>query len=75
MLAQIKTSLTASLGPIAAQQAALGQVYTMLVRQATVLSYIDCFRLLAYLCMIAVPTALLFKRVKKNGKKVEIAAH
>jgi DHA2 family multidrug resistance protein len=75
MLAEIKTSLTASLGPIAAQQAALGQVYSMMVRQATVLSYIDCFRLLAYLCMIAVPTALLFKRVKKNGKKVEIAAH
>jgi len=74
MLQQIKISLTATLGPIAAQQAALGRAYALMIRQATVLSYIDCFRLLAYLCALAVPTALLFKRVR-NGKKAAVGAH
>jgi len=40
------------------------------VRQAMVLSYIDAyidvFRVLSFLCVICVPAALLFERVKKK---------
>jgi MFS transporter, DHA2 family, multidrug resistance protein len=45
-------------------QQAMGALYGMLVRQAMVLSYIDNFRLLAFMCLLCIPAALLFKRVK-----------
>ena len=49
-------------------QQAYGVVYETLVQQATLLAYIDNFRLLALLCLLCVPAALLFKRVKGNGR-------
>ncbi len=54
-------------------QQAYGSVYGTLVRQASVLSYIDNFRLLAFLCLISAPAAFLFKRVK--GAKPPPGAH
>jgi DHA2 family multidrug resistance protein len=48
---------------VGAQQAA-GAMYGMLVRQSMVLSYIDNFRLLAFLCAVCIPATLLFKRVR-----------
>ena len=53
----------------AAQQAA-ASVYGMVVRQAMVLSYIDNFRILAFLCFLCVPSAFIFKRVR-DAKPVE----
>jgi hypothetical protein len=31
------------------------------------LSYIDNFRMLAFLCMLCVPAVFLFKRVRRRG--------
>src|ERR1051326_1196801 len=53
-------------GSMVETQRALGGIYGILVRQATVLSYIDIFRLLAFLCLICVPATLLFARVKRK---------
>jgi DHA2 family multidrug resistance protein len=50
---------------VATQQAYAG-IYGILVRQATLLSYIDIFRVLSFLCVLCVPAALLFERVKKK---------
>jgi DHA2 family multidrug resistance protein len=49
-----------------ATQQAYGSLYGILVRQATVLSYIDIFRVLSFLCVLCIPATLLFERVKKK---------
>ncbi len=51
--------------PLATQQAYAG-IYGVVVRQATLLSYIDIFRLLSFLCLLCIPATLLFERVKKK---------
>lgn len=56
-----------SLGPGGTVEQAYGRMYGTLVKQAALLSYIDNFRLLALLCLIAAPAAFLFKKVK-NAK-------
>lgn len=61
------------LGVGATAQQTYGAIYSQLVRQASVLSYIDNFRLLAFLCLICAPAAFLFKRVK--GSKPPPGAH
>jgi DHA2 family multidrug resistance protein len=53
-------------GSVVAEQQANASVYGILVRQATVLSYIDVFRLLAFLCLLCIPAVFLFERVKKK---------
>jgi MFS transporter, DHA2 family, multidrug resistance protein len=59
------TSAFAARGnPMTAAQQAYGALYQSLVTQATLLAYIDNFRLLAFLCVICVPAALLFKKVR-----------
>src|SRR5689334_8159695 len=51
-------------------QRAFAGIYGILVRQATVLSYIDIFRLLAFLRVLCVPVTLLFARVKQKSGAV-----
>ena len=46
---------------------AYSTIYQVLVRQATLLAYIDNFRLLAFMCLICTPAALLFKKVRSRG--------
>jgi DHA2 family multidrug resistance protein len=53
-----------------AAQQATATVYGMIVRQAMVLSYIDNFRILAFLCFLCVPAAFIFKRVRE-AKPIE----
>lgn len=53
-------------------QQAFAGIYGTLVRQATVLSYIDIFRVLAFLCLLCIPATLLFERVKKKTGAVAI---
>ncbi|MGC2235531.1 MAG: DHA2 family efflux MFS transporter permease subunit [Pyrinomonadaceae bacterium] len=62
-----------NLGNGATVEQAYGVIYGMTVKQAAVLAYIDDFRLLAFLCILCVPAALLFKRVK--GAKPPPGAH
>jgi DHA2 family multidrug resistance protein len=52
---------------ITASQQAYGAIYQTLVRQATLLAYIDNFRSLAFLCFICMPAALLFKKVRARA--------
>jgi DHA2 family multidrug resistance protein len=59
--------------PFAATQQAYGAIYGTAVKQAMVMSYIDNFRLLAFLCVLCVPATLLFKRVK--ARKGPVAMH
>jgi len=62
---QIGGGVAARGGALASQQAYAG-IYGTLVRQATVLSYIDVFRVLSFLCLLCIPATLLFERVKKK---------
>ena len=39
-------------------------VFKIQVRQATLLSFLDTFRLLSFIAMICIPLVLLFKRVR-----------
>ena len=57
-------------GAGAATQQAYAGIYGILVRQATLLSYVDIFRVLSFLCLLCVPAALLFERVKKKSGPV-----
>jgi DHA2 family multidrug resistance protein len=67
---QIRASLLIQNDMVTATQKTYGVVYGMVVRQAMVLSYVDCFWLLTFLCALGIPAAFLFKRVK-NAKPVE----
>jgi MFS transporter, DHA2 family, multidrug resistance protein len=65
-------TLSSQTGSPASQQA-YGAIYGTLVRQASVMSYIDNFRLLAFLCVICIPMVFLFARVKRG--KAPVAMH
>jgi DHA2 family multidrug resistance protein len=54
-------------------QQAYGVIYGMVARQSMVMSYIDNFRFLAFLCLLGVPAVFLFKRVR--AKKGPVAMH
>jgi DHA2 family multidrug resistance protein len=65
-LRQIAGGVAARGGSGLATQQAYAGIYGTLVRQATVLSYIDVFRFLSFLCLLSIPATLLFERVKKK---------
>jgi DHA2 family multidrug resistance protein len=61
---QLKASMMSQGADVTtATQQAYQQIYGMVVRQATVLSYLDCFWLLTILCAVCIPAAFLFKKV------------
>jgi DHA2 family multidrug resistance protein len=45
-------------------QRAYGHIYATLLKQSSLLAFIDCFRFLALLCLMCVPLALCFKRTE-----------
>ena len=57
--------------PGQAAQMANGAVYGSLVKQALLLSFMDCFRWMAILCLLCVPTVMLFQKVK-GGRVVTV---
>jgi DHA2 family multidrug resistance protein len=63
---QLAQAFAAGGGSAVATQQAYSGIYGTLVRQATLLSYIDVFRVLSFLCLICIPASLLFERVKKK---------
>src|SRR5947208_282041 len=63
---QLAGGFAARGGSAVGSQQAYAGIYRTLVRQATVLSYIDVFRVLSFLCLLCIPAALLFERVKKK---------
>jgi DHA2 family multidrug resistance protein len=53
-------------GSVESQQA-YAAISGQVARQSMVLSYIDNFRMLAFLCLLCVPAVFLFSRVKRKG--------
>ena len=64
--------LTGTISGQSLSQQAYGSIYGMLVRQASVMSYIDNFRLLSFLCVICIPLVFLFKSVKRSKAPVSM---
>ena len=58
--------------PAGATQQAYARVQALVLRQATMLSYIDCFRLLGVAILCMVPLVFIMKKGKPGG---EIAVH
>ena len=50
-----------------AHQRALGMLYRVVQQQASLLAYMDNFRLLCYLSLLCIPLALLFRRVRATA--------
>jgi MFS transporter, DHA2 family, multidrug resistance protein len=67
-LEHIQHSVGTSGGTVSPQ--ALALVYGVVGKQSMLLSFMDDFRLLAFLCLLCVPVALLFKRVRAKGGPV-----
>ena len=67
MLHNVQGALAPAMGTYASGQQAYATVYGMLVRQATLLSFLDVFRFLSVLSLIAVPCVFIFKKVKAKG--------
>jgi DHA2 family multidrug resistance protein len=66
-LREMVANFTAHANVVTATQQAYAAMYQTLVRQATLLAYIDIFRILALICLICLPAGLLFKKVKARG--------
>jgi DHA2 family multidrug resistance protein len=66
-LTQLSRVLSANGDPSSAPAQAYGALYQTLIGQATMLAYIDIFRELAFLCIICIPIAVLFRTVKSTG--------
>ncbi|HYV10722.1 MAG TPA: DHA2 family efflux MFS transporter permease subunit [Pyrinomonadaceae bacterium] len=66
-LSEMVSNFAAHSNVVTATQQAYGAMYQTLVRQATLLAYIDNFRLLAFLCLICMPAGFLFKKVRARG--------
>jgi DHA2 family multidrug resistance protein len=59
--------------PVTAHQMALGALYRSLQQQAMLMSYVDAFRLLAYLALLCIPFILFFQAVRKpTGRSISI---
>ncbi|MDQ3818440.1 MAG: DHA2 family efflux MFS transporter permease subunit, partial [Acidobacteriota bacterium] len=52
---QIQSALSHQMNPMMATQHAYASIYVMAVKQAMVMSYIDNFRILAFLCVLCIP--------------------
>ncbi|MDQ3920386.1 MAG: EmrB/QacA family drug resistance transporter, partial [Acidobacteriota bacterium] len=53
---------------------ALASAYGIVLRQSMLMSFVDNFRLLAFMSFFCIPAALLFKRVRARGGP-SVAAH
>ena len=63
-LADARARLAPQVGSGNAESAALALLYRTLVKQATLLSFLDCFRMLAAMSLACLPLILLFRRVR-----------
>jgi DHA2 family multidrug resistance protein len=61
-------------GSYAAMQAAMGSVYGQLLRQASLLSYVDAFRIVAILAVLFGPLVLMFQQ-PKYAVRADAAGH
>ena len=63
-LEAVRQTLIPKVGPYLARQQAVGVLYRTLVAQATLLAFVDNFRLITVLAICSVPLVLLLKRVR-----------
>jgi len=63
-LRELTMTLAAQGNPTTAPQHAYAAIYESLVGQATLLAYIDNFPMLAFLCLVCIPAAFLFRKIK-----------
>lgn len=68
-LAYISSYLNIHMDQVTALHKANYLLYSQLIKQATLFSYIDNFRLYAIISLILAPCAFLFKRAKHHKKK------
>ena len=66
-LASITQGLTPALGSVAASNAAPGIIYQTVVQQATLMAFVDDFRLLAIMCFLCVPAVFLFRKPQHHA--------
>lgn len=66
-LETLRRALTPKVGPTAAAQQALAILYRTLVAQATLLAFVDNFRLMTLVAVCSIPLALLLKGVRARG--------
>ncbi len=60
-------ALAGALGSVDAQTGALAQMQALVIRQATLLAFVDQFRWLAVLCLLCIPLVWLFKKVRARA--------
>jgi len=65
-LGALQQGVTSGSGPVTSTQQAYGLIYTELIRQSTLLAYMDNFRLLAGLALATLPLILFFQRVREK---------
>jgi DHA2 family multidrug resistance protein len=63
-LESLRQVLTPKVGASAAAQQALGILYKTLVAQATLLAFVDNFRLMTVLAVCSIPLAMLLRRAR-----------
>lgn len=63
-LNELSSGLAAHSDPVTATHAAYGMIYQTVLAQANLLSYLDAFRLLAFLCLLACAAPLFFAKVR-----------
>jgi MFS transporter, DHA2 family, multidrug resistance protein len=75
-LAKIQGALTPQIGSAAAHDQSYGLMYGILQQQASLLSYLDQFRMLVIVCLLCAPLVFLFKRPRRAAVPGElVGAH
>jgi DHA2 family multidrug resistance protein len=75
-LAKIQSALTPQIGSAAAHDRSYGLMYNTLQQQASLLSYLDQFRMLVIVCLLCAPLVFLFKRPRRAAVSGDlVAAH
>jgi hypothetical protein len=55
-----------------AQQQALGVLYRVTQREASMLAFIQMFRLLGVVCFALIPLVLLLRRPRRHGADLDV---
>ena len=74
-LAATHGSIASSGSPANNAHAGLGLLYLQIQRQASLLAYMDQYKMFAYLLFALLPLVLLLKRAPRTTGKIELEAH
>jgi len=72
-LQALQNALAVGAGAVTAARQALAQIYALVVKQATLLAFVDTFRILALVSLCCIPTVFLLKRAR--AARGPVAAH